>query len=438
MKFFFIILSFVGTFPLIYGQANEGFKVERLKKLKKTIRQDLKGFEVRIKRVRFRGKRCAIGSFEKADSIFQMSHGLILSTGRATDASQANDNVGKTTIHYKKKHRIVKKINQAELYDAAILQFDFYPNSEYISFNFVFASEDYPEFIHAGLHDKLFFILTLPDGKQVNLARLPSSDELVTVQTINPVQAPHYYINNCASVDPIPLLAVDTIVEKTSTHQLVMAKRYNATKASTNSANYPIQYDGFTKVLKAQYPVVPNKRHRLQIAIADHGNPIFDSAVFIEMGSLHSHKNPNFCTGILKRDPSYYYDMDTLSKIYWNPVGTKKEPKSPCWKQFPDIIFDYDSPVLDTKSKLLLRKIAGQLQQCSFFRLKINGYAAAKNDDVYNNKLSRARAEQVRTYLIKYGVPLERIEVSWYGDGAAITKKELTENRRVKLELIQQ
>lgn len=421
---------------LSIAQNTGDFQIEPLKKIKKEVRQNLKGFGVRIKNVRYRGKRRAIGEFWNAEPIFQMSHGIILSTGIAQIAAGDNDEKGKTGVNQRKGHRAFKTVTREKLYDAAVLQFDFYPNSDYISFNFVFASEDYPEFIASGYNDILAFVLTLPNGEKINLARLPNSEELISVASINPTINPQYYVNNSQQEVPVISTKQDTFLETNSTHRMLLTRSWDVQKASTSRANYPIQFDGFTKVLKAQYPVLANQKYRLQIAIADNGNSIFDSAVFIEMESLHSQKVANFQTGILNKEPNYYYQIDTLSSTRIQSVITD-HPSKPviCLEQPADLLFNYDSPVLSPLNQSLLNKLSQQLQECPDLNLKIKGYAAAKNNNRYNRKLSKERAERVKIYLMQLGVASDRIDVNWQGDGAETIKKALAQNRRVQLEV---
>lgn len=424
-----ILLSFFSSF--IIGQKAAHFQVKPFKQIKKKIRQDLNGFGVQIKNVRYKGRRRAIGEFWNGMAILQMSHGMVLSTGIAQTAEGNNDDKGKTGVNRRRRQQVFRTLTNQKLYDAAVLQFDFYPSSDYISFNFVFASEDYPEFSRASYNDVLAFILTLPDGKKINLATLPNSKELVSVASINPSVHPQYYINNSQQEAPEIDNPLDTFWEQNSSHQLLLTRSWDIQKASTLEATYPIQFDGFTKVLKAQYPVLPNQKYRLQIAIADNGNSIFDSAVFIEMKSLYSHPNPDFQAGILKEAPNYYYQIDTLS------IKTIKPPTKSalCLRQPSDLLFHYDSPKLSPRNQSLLNDLGKQLQECPDLKLKIVGYAAAKNDKEYNRTLSKERAEQVKNYLMKIGIESTRIEVNWQGDGAKVTKNALAQNRRVKLEI---
>jgi outer membrane protein OmpA-like peptidoglycan-associated protein len=421
---------------LLIAQKTNDFEVKPLKKIKKNVRQHLKGFEVQIKNVHYRGRRRAIGEFWNGTSIFQMSHGILLSTGIAKDVASENDSKGKTGVNRRKGHRVFKTVSNKRLYDAAVLEFDFYPNSDYMSFNFVFASEDYPEFSASSYNDVVAFILTLPNGETVNLASLPNSRELVSVASVNPKVRPQYYINNSEQELPIIYTKLDTFLETNSTHEILLTRCWDVQKASTSKSNYPIQFDGFTKVLKAQYPVLAHQKYRLQIAIADNGNSIFDSAIFIEMASLHSHKDSSFQAGILSRNPNYYYQIDTLSSTPISSVITKKNRETAlCLKQPGDLWFNYDSPILSPLNQALLNDLAQQLRKCPDLNLRVIGYAAAKNNNSYNRKLSRERAERVKTYLMHLGIESARIEVNWQGDGAKTTKKALAQNRRVLLEV---
>lgn len=433
-----IICLFLCSFVLsaLQAQQKNSFVVKPLRQIKKNVRQNLKGFGVRIKNVRYRGKRSAIGKFQNGQSVVQMSEGIILSTGKAMDAVGENDSQGKTSVNRRKGHRALRVVTDQKMYDAAALQFDFYPNSNYISFNFLFASEDYPEFSTSGLNDVVAFILTLPNGEKVNLATLPNSTRPVSVNTINSSVHPQYYINNSEQEIATfpPFNPLDTFTERNTTHEMLLSRCWDIEKALTTTSNYPVQYDGFTKVLKAQYAVIANQKHRLQIIVADKGNSIFDSAVFIEMESLHSHKDSTYQTGILRKEPNYYYKIDTLSSTRISSVIIDHLSKPTiCFKQPSDLLFNYDSPELTSANKLQLDLLGKQFKECPDLNLKVIGYAGAKDNQRYNRKLSRERAEQVKIYLMQLGISSNRIDVNWQGDGGKATKKALAQNRRVKL-----
>lgn len=429
MKMYLLLVVCICT-NILFAQAP--FQVKRAKCLKKTVRQELKGFEMRLKNVRYRGARRSIGYFNEADSILGMNQGIVLTTGRIQTIAGDNQETATTTANFNKGHRILKKVTQEQLYDAAILQFDFYPNSDFVSFNFAWGSEDYPEFLESKYGDFLTFLLTMPDGRVIDLARLANEDE-IHASTINQEQQAMYYVNNCEATIPVVVPESDTFQQSIKGYDLVLAQRPNVDLARHQKAVYPIAFDGFTKVIKAQCAVQPHLRHRLQIAIADRGNRIYDSAVFIEMGSFHSHSNPDFCSGILARTPNYYYHTDTLSRTPKKTIVVKHSEKEVCLSKRVQVQFDYDSPKLSNNALKMLQEIAQKLQKCPNLGVEINGYAAAENNDVYNQALSEKRARRVRDYLIKYGVFSEQIKMQWHGDALVKSKADLEQNRCVKL-----
>lgn len=50
------------------------------------------------------------------------------------------------------------------------------------------------------------------------------------------------------------------------------------------------QYDGFTKVLTAKIKVIPNQKYHIKLAIADYGDPYYDSAIFIDAFGIRTKK----------------------------------------------------------------------------------------------------------------------------------------------------
>src|SRR5690606_3870288 len=60
---------------------------------------------------------------------------------------------------------------------------------------------------------------------------------------------------------------------------------------SWNNSNAPINFNGQTTVLTATANVVPNQAYHVKLVIADEQNYRYDSAVFLEAGSLLAGKN---------------------------------------------------------------------------------------------------------------------------------------------------
>ncbi|SFC12799.1 C-terminal domain of CHU protein family protein [Flexibacter flexilis DSM 6793] len=174
----------------------------------------------------------------------------------------------------------------AGLNDVVAIQFDFVPQADTVSFNYVFGSEEYNNFVGSfndvfGLFIKGPGIVTqtgLPANTR-NIATIPQTSTATNTVSIYNVHAgyvqpsgttiqavnPTYYINNNSE----ELTAIDAPVDT------VRSNRF--------------RYDGLTVKLTAKVKVIPCQTYTLTFAIADVGDNIYDSGVFIEAGSLRSY-----------------------------------------------------------------------------------------------------------------------------------------------------
>ncbi|GAB4536865.1 MAG: hypothetical protein Tsb0014_25020 [Pleurocapsa sp.] len=134
--------------------------------------------------------------------------------------------------------------------DAVVLEFDFVPESEEFIFEYVFASEEYNEFANSTFNDIFAFLL-----EEENIALIPGTSTEVSINSINASENSSFYRNNDFSD-----IGVNNLLRT--------------------------EFDGLTNTLAVRGFVTPEKRHHLKLAIADTGDSIFDSAVFLKGGSL--------------------------------------------------------------------------------------------------------------------------------------------------------
>jgi len=195
------------------------------------------------------------GFFSNGSSVIGINNGIILSTGNVLAATQTNQ-----WDNYSWENFLAGDANldaiSSPTYDAAVLQFDFVPESNYIEFKYVFASEEYPEFVGDVYNDVFAFFVTSLDAdgynySNKNIALIPSTVTPVSINTVNASINSAYYIDY-------------------------------------NYLNAPFEYDGLTRVLTAKCNVTPCKRYRMKIAIADVSDDIYDSAVMLEANSFSS------------------------------------------------------------------------------------------------------------------------------------------------------
>jgi gliding motility-associated-like protein len=225
------------------------------------VQNVLVGPGVTITNVTYSGHPNAIGHFQTGlnPTNLGLTEGIIMSTGIVNSSppigspvigfvSNANNTPGDA---------LLGSLVSGTTYDAAILEFDFVPLSDTIKFRYVFASEEYPEFVGSSYNDVFgFFISGLnPLGgfyTNYNIARIPGTTLPVSINNVNSGSYSQYYINNQG-------MSGQTIV-----------------------------FDGFTTVLTAWAVVIPCVNYHLKIAIADVGDGVYDSAVFLEANSFSS------------------------------------------------------------------------------------------------------------------------------------------------------
>ncbi len=103
----------------------------------------------------------------------------------------------------------------------------------------------------------------------------------------------------------------------------------------------------------------------------------------------------------------------------------------------PDVQFVSGSAQLLPAAKTALDAVAEKLSKLPVFRAEVAGHTDSVGDAAFNLRLSKARAQTVRDYLIGRGVATEQLSAKGYGETQAIadnkTRAGRTKNRRVEL-----
>lgn len=207
----------------------------------------------------YTGNEQSISSFYDPNGSVGFTSGIILSSGDASNLFQPGANFESSSYNEPGDADLdVVLAGSSTSNDAAVLEFDFVPQSATLSFNYVFGSEEYPEWVYS-FNDVFAFLLSGPNPlggnyNNTNIALIPGTNLPVTIDNINDVgpSYPQYYIDN---------------------------------------QNGPsIVLDGMTTVLTAFAPdgVIPCQTYHIKLAVADAGDWSYDSAVFLEAGSFTS------------------------------------------------------------------------------------------------------------------------------------------------------
>lgn len=103
-------------------------------------------------------------------------------------------------------------------------------------------------------------------------------------------------------------------------------------------------------------------------------------------------------------------------------------------------LFDFDKADLKPDNRELLSRIAGVLLASHGYRIQVYGHTDDVGDDKYNQQLSERRAQAVRDYLVKAGLPEDIIEAKGFGKTSprveAKTNDARRKNRRVEIGVV--
>ncbi len=104
------------------------------------------------------------------------------------------------------------------------------------------------------------------------------------------------------------------------------------------------------------------------------------------------------------------------------------------------IHFDFDKYEIKEEYIPILNEVVKTLKENPFFKVRIEGYTDIIGPKEYNERLALKRAQAVKEYLVKHGIPEEKIEIVGYGKERFIADNEteigrLT-NRRVEFIII--
>ena len=151
---------------------------------------------------------------------------------------------------------------------ATVLEFDFIALTNSISFNYIFASNEYQNNFPCIYSDGFAFLIKEAGSSEnyKNLAVLPNTTTAVSATTVHPK------INTINGSGGEPLVGCEAINEN----------YFNG----YNTAASPINYAGQTVVMNVSTDVIPNKKYHLKLVVADDVTRQYNSAVFIEAGSF--------------------------------------------------------------------------------------------------------------------------------------------------------
>jgi hypothetical protein len=227
------------------------------------VQQVLIGGGVVTSNITYTGAAIARGKFWGGPGNIGIRDGVILTSGSINIAKGPNNNGGAGNDNGLGGDPDLNAISGVNTFDACVLEFDFIPQSTVVSFRYVFASEEYHEYVNS-YNDAFGFFISGPgitgpySNNSKNIALIPLSTVPVTINTVN-CGNPYNCQTSCE----------------------------NCQFFVNNTQNFT-QYDAFTTVLSAWANVTPCETYHIKLAIGDGVDHIYDSGVFLEANSFTS------------------------------------------------------------------------------------------------------------------------------------------------------
>ena len=105
-----------------------------------------------------------------------------------------------------------------------------------------------------------------------------------------------------------------------------------------------------------------------------------------------------------------------------------------------DAFFDFDKSVLKPEGKAKLDDLVGKVKGINLEVIIAVGHTDSVGSDAYNQKLSVARSEAVKAYLVSKGIEKNRVYTEGKGEKQPVADNKTTEgrakNRRVEIEVV--
>lgn len=211
------------------------------------------------------GEDSPMGSFSANGTNFPFESGVILTTGRAKAAEGPNVSIlSHGSSSWMGDLDLQQALGVYNTINACILEFEFYPLGDHIQFDYIFASEQYlsnPSPNQCNYTDGFAFLLQpLGADNWENLAVIPGTNIPVAVNTVR---------------------GGGTLCPEINSEYF----------DQFNTEEHPTNYNGQTVVLRAEATVVPQQWYRIKLVVADQGNNLYDSAIFLGAGSFEITKD---------------------------------------------------------------------------------------------------------------------------------------------------
>lgn len=217
--------------------------------------------EITISNVSYQGAPEAVAFFDAGGTNLGLGAGFVFSTGTVNGVADASATFLSESVGAPGDSDATALMGGTPSFDAAVIEFDFVvATSGTFDFNYVFGSEEYPEFTCTSFNDGFGFLVSGPGiagpyaNNAMNICMVPDSPDAVAINTIN---------DNPDCGDP-------------SYSQYYI----------DNTGDTHIVYDGLTVPMPASFEAVAGETYHAKLVVSDGSDQAFDTGVFLSFNSL--------------------------------------------------------------------------------------------------------------------------------------------------------
>jgi hypothetical protein len=335
---------------------------------------------VTISNLQYSGSPVQLGFFEGSQSNIGLKAGLLMSTGPVMNAIGPNNSSGGTgALNMPGTPWLSALIGGLSTFDASVIEMDVVPKTDTLSFQYVFASEEYQEFVNSNFNDLFAFFVEgpgLPTGDSIwvnpdtsiyinNNACTICVDTLIVnaftycyydslllkdtcivlydtlttlcyqdpncIPPMDTVIYPGYWVYSPGGVNIARVPNTNLPVTINNVNQFVNTQYF-----VPNDTGTTVQYDAFTVPLWAKLVVQHGQTYHVRVAIADASDMIYDSGVFLSIQSMGGdsllHVVPNFAMSVPTGNNTVHFQNKSFwgTKYHWDfGDGTTSDEKNP-------------------------------------------------------------------------------------------------------------
>jgi gliding motility-associated-like protein len=208
----------------------------------------------------------SVMEFSSGATAFPISSGVLMTT--ASGAGNLND-------------PDLNAITGGSATNGSIIEFDFIPTGDTLSFNYIFASLEYTQYTCSNFNDAFGFFISGPgisgpySNNAINIATVPGTNVPVAINTVNSGTPSGFNSSaTCSAADP-----------NWQANSIYFTTSYNT--IFSNTPGLPA-FNGATVVLAANASLECNVVYHIKMAIANDLDTALDSGVFLEANSFSS------------------------------------------------------------------------------------------------------------------------------------------------------